>query len=572
MNINPLVNKELTEKELRQYVIDKDVELDKDYNDRVSGVVNSVGTGYSIAGYSNLRNFYEGDHWSYVKEDGTPIRVYNYCRTTVSNYTSFLANEQPEDDVPPRNSLDDLEIARANEVEKLLGEIKEDNNFPIVFTEAVQNQSLLGDCFLFGPYVEWIKVGKKEIPRIRFKNIKRVENVRIIWADEDFEEYTGFIFYFRVAVKKAEKIYEKQMKERNIGSLNPNMPRNYAVETGVPMVTIKVYWDDTYMLAMVDEQPIDFIKHDWGFIPGIYVPNSPRHSKKPWGVSDIEDMLDAQVEYNETACSTRGKINQVAVPHIFYAGEGEPQEYHAGQAEMINLGEEGRLFPDPMGQSTAPFDTYLEGRKQDIHKLSMISEIFYGGAMTAKATGRALSVLLQGVNNKVKLKQQVWKVALKTLNANILHLVEIYVPEAKKLIQGYYKTDIFFPSILIRDVNEEINKFNMKLQSQYTTMKNLGVPAPKEEQKVMKKEWEDTSLMIEISRSPQMRLQIQQMMAQAVASRGEEGPMRGPMLSEADGGAGNTGEQSAPMAAPGVPQQSPTSPEGAIAQKAFRGQ
>ena len=192
--------------------------------------------------------------------------------------------------------------------------------------------------------------------------------------------------------------------------------------------------------------------------------------------------------------------------------------------------------------------------------------------MTAKATGRALSVLLQGVNNKVKLKQQDWKVALKTLNANILHLVEEYAPASKKIIQGYYKTDVFFPSILIRDVNEEINKFNMKLQSQYTTMKNLGIPAPKEEQKVMKKEWEDTSLMIEISRSPQMRLQIQEMMAQAVASRGEEGPAKGAMLSEGDGGAGNTGEESSPMSAPGVPQQSPTSPEGAVAQRGFRGQ
>jgi hypothetical protein len=203
----------------------------------------------------------------------------------------------------------------------------------------------------------------------------------------------------------------------------------------------------------------------------------------------------------------------------------------------------------------------------------MISEIFYGGAMTAKATGRALSVLLQGVNNKVKLKQQVWKVALKELNANILHLIEEYVPEAKKLIQGRYKTDIFFPSILIRDVNEEINKFNMKLQSQYTTMKNLGIPAPKEEQKVMKKEWEDESLMIEISRSPQMRLQLQQMMEQKIAEAkmGQQGP-GGPTLSEGDGGAGNTKGESSPMASPGVPQQSPTSPEGAIAQKSFRGQ
>ncbi|MCD5384846.1 MAG: phage portal protein [Candidatus Pacebacteria bacterium] len=568
--INPLIEDDITEETLRNYVIGRDSELNQDYAERVSGVSNALGKGKKIAGYNDLRRFFEGDHWSYFKDDGTPERVYNYCRTTVLNYTSFLASEPPEDDIPPRDNTDDIEIARSEEVEKLLGAIKEDNEYPVVFAEAVQNQSLLGDCFIFGPYVEWVKVEGKKIPRIRFKNVKRVENVRPLWSDEDFTEMEGFIFHYRVSVKKAEEIYKEQMKERGIVSFVSSQPIGYKKPTGYPMCTIQIYWDSKYMLAMIDNKIVDFAKHNWDFIPGIFVKNMS-HPTRPWGVSDIEDMLDPQVEYNETVCATRGKINQVAVPHIFYSGEGEPVEYHAGQAEMIKLGAEDRLWPDPMGQSTAPFDTYTASRKNDIHHLSMISEIFYGGAMTARATGRALSVLMQGVNNKVKHKQQYWRVALKKLNASILRLVEVYVPAAKFLIQGYYKTDIFFPSVLIRDVMEEINKFNMKLQSQYTTMKNLGIPSPKEEQKIMKKEWEDTSLMIEISRSPQMRMQIQQMIAQAIAGRGEEGPERGPILDEAAGGAGHEAGEELPMAAPGVPQQSPESPEGAIAQKGFRG-
>ena len=63
---------------------------------------------------------------------------------------------------------------------------------------------------------------------------------------------------------------------------------------------------------------------------------------------------------------------------------------------MIKIGVEDKIWPDPMGQSVAPFIEYLANRKQDIHHLSMISEVFYGSAMTAKATGRALSVLMQG--------------------------------------------------------------------------------------------------------------------------------------------------------------------------------
>ena len=568
--INPLIETNVTEEALRDYIINRDAELDQDYTERTGGINYEKVEGKKIAGYDNLRSFFEGDHWSYSKDDGTPLRTYNYCRTTVLNYTSLLASEPPEDDLPPRDNTDDLEIARAEEVEKLLSEIKEDNQYPIVFAEAVQNQSLLGDCFIFGPYIEWVKVGKRKIPRVEFKNIKRVENVRPFWSDEDFTKMEGFILHYRVSVKKAESIYEEQMKKRGIFSLTSSQPTQHEKATAYPMCTIKIYWDDNYMLAMVDEKILDFAKHGWGFIPGLFIKNVS-HPTRPWGVSDIEDMLDPQVEYNETVCATRGKINQVAVPHIFYSGEGEPVEYHAGQAEMIKLGVEDRLWPDPMGTSTAPFESYTADRKDDIHHLSMISEVFYGSSMTAKATGRALSVLMQGVNNKVKHKQQYWKVAIKKLNANILRLVEIYIPASKALIQGYYKTDIFFPSVLIRDVMEEINKFNMKLQSQYTTMKNLGIPSPKEEQKIMKKEWEDTSLMLEISRSPQMRMQLQQMMAQSMMARGEEGPAKGPILTEGDGGAGVSGEESAPMSAPGVPQQAPTSAQGAVQQQAFRG-
>ena len=569
--INPLIQDiKITEEQLRDYVISRDAQLDQDYTERVGGIPDQLGLGLKMAGYDNLRKFYDGDHWSYIKADGTPIRSYNYCRTTVFNYTSFLASEPPEDDIPPRDNTDDIEIARAEEVERLLTDIKEDNDYPIAFSEAVQNQSLLGDCFIFGPYIEWGNFDDKKVPRIRFKNIKRVENVRILWSDEDYTEMEGFIFHYRVSVNKAEKIYRKQMKERGISSLSATQAMRYQTATANPMVTVKIYWDENYMLARVDDRIIDFVEHNWGFLPGILIKNMA-HPTGPWGVSDIEDMLDAQVEYNETASATRGKINQVSVPHIFYSGESEPAEYEAGQAQMIKLGPDDRVWPDPMGQSIAPFSEYLAERKGDIHNLSMISEIFYGGAMTAKATGRALSVLMQGVNNKVKSKQQYWKVAIKKLNANILRLVEIYEPKAKMLIQGYYKTDVFFPSVLIRNITEEINKFNMKLQSQYTTMKNLGIPSPKEESKIMKKEWEDTSLMLEISRSPQLRMEIQKMMQQMVASRGQAGPAQGPTLTEGDGGAGNTADEALPSSTPNAPQQAPISEDGAIDQKASRG-
>ena len=111
----------------------------------------------------------------------------------------------------------------------------------------------------------------------------------------------------------------------------------------------------------------------------------------------------------------------------------------------------------------------------------------------------------------------------------------------------------------------------MKLQSQYTTMKNLGIPSPKEELKIMKREWDDTSLMVEISRNPQLRMQLQQILASQIAQTLRQLPGQQPQLTEEEGGAGTEAEESLPMATAGMPMQSPVSGEGAIQQKAFRG-
>jgi hypothetical protein len=566
--VNPLVDDNISEEDLKKYVNSKHAELESDYSLRTNGIKNKTNSGLAYAGYSNLRDFYNGDHWSYVKEDGSTLRVYNYCRTVVLNYQAFLANEPPEFDMPPRDESDDIEIARVDQVEKIISDVLGDNNFPVVFSEAVHNQSLLGDAFIFGPYIEWQNIGGEKKPRIKFVNVKSVENVRVIWSNDNYEEMDGFVIDFRISKERAEDIFSEEMKKRGLSTLptgfNARNTNTTAINTQeFSMVNVRYFWNKKYMLALVGDSVVDFVKHDWGFIPGQIIKNIS-HPTLPWGISDIEDVLDAQVEYNESVSATRSKINQVAIPHIFYAGEGEPMQYSAGQAEMVKLGPDDRLFPDPTSQSTAPFVEYMQARRNDINSLSQISDIFFGGTNVTRATGRALSVLLQGVNNRVKQKQVRWKRALRSLIADTLRLIEIHIPESRELIQGYYKIDIFFPSVLIRNVVDEMNKFDRKLQSLETTQKNIGIPSPKDEQKKMKKEWEDLPLMAEISRNPQLHLQLQQMMAQGASGNAQQVPGGGPMMQESQ----NMDEQ--PAATRGVPIQSPESPEGAARQNQFR--
>jgi hypothetical protein len=176
-----------------------------------------------------------------------------------------------------------------------------------------------------------------------------------------------------------------------------------------------------------------------------------------------------------------------------------------------------------------------------------MNNVLYPQSNVMQATGRALSVIMQGVNNKISLRKEWWVKALKELNEQSLRLMEIYMPESRPIIGGWYATDVFISSVLVRSVSDELNKFAQKTQSLTTTMHNIGIPNPSEEQKLMKEELADPVLAIEISRQPGMQMQ-------------QGATNQTPMITTEE-----DREEEMAMAAAG--QASPVSAEGAIAQR-----
>jgi hypothetical protein len=96
----------------------------------------------------------------------------------------------------------------------------------------------------------------------------------------------------------------------------------------------------------------------------------------------------------------------------------------------------------------------------------------------------------------------------------------------------------------------------------YTTMKNIGIPSPTREKKLMKSELSDMQLSAEISRNPQLQLEFSQMVQQMVQQQMQAQGGK-PMLREDQ----NQGEEQ-PMSAGGFPSATTTSQTGAVAQAA----
>lgn len=553
-------------KELQTYVTEIEGQLRFDWTTRVYG----DGT---YSGYNTLRDFYKGKQWSYRKEGGGTMRTYNYVFTIVENMTAFLTNEPPQITCPPERQDDPTMRIIAEGRTKLLDQIHEENSISLVFQRAVRTGSITGDAFIFGaiPTFKVDDAGEKSFDSIRYWNVEKPETIRVIWKDENFSEIGGFIKHYRISVATAKRLFKKEIEASGLrveADQDVERATNENDITSVPMVTVKEYWDESEYILMFnnDNKPIHYMKHDWGFVPLQYVPNIHLPGE-PKGTSDIEHELDPQQEYNERTSDLADIIKEMAHPAYWGKNLDNLTEVRSGQTVVYQVGDDGEINAMPRSGETVPLEQYLGDRKNDMIALSGLNQVLYPGSQVLQATGRALSVVMQGVNNKVSLRKEWWMKAFKDLNKSILFLAEIYIPNAKLLIGGNYKTDVFISSVLLRSVADEISKFQAKTQSLTTTQKNIGISNPSEEQKLMKEELQDEILATEIAKQPGLLHQILaeriQMMNQGAAPAGGAVSGNTPPLQ-------NPNDISGGGVPPAAGVASPVTPQGAIAGAAAR--
>lgn len=554
--------------ELRKYVEEIYPQLELDYSRRLNG--DGVYSGYEV-----LRQFYKGQQWSHRKEGGGTMRTYNYCFTIVENMTAFLTNEPPQMSCPPRRLDDPIERALAEGRSKLLEAIHEENSLPLVFQRSARTASITGDAYLFGaiPIFKTNKeTGEREFDGIRYYNIEKPETVRVIWKDDNFNEMAGFVKDYRINVAKAKRLFAKEIKESGL-VVEADKPTAVTSipQTEQPMITIREYWDEEeYLLTFnTDNKIVHYVKHNWGFVPLQWIPNIhlPGEMK---GTSDLEHELDPQQELNERTSDLADVIKELATPAYWGKNLDNLTEWRSGKTVIYQTGDDGEINAMPKSGQTFPVEQYIGDRKNDIIALSGLNQVLYPGSQTLQATGRALSVVMQGVNNKIALRKEWWIKAFKEINKSILYHAENWIPNAKMIIQGFYQSDVFISSVLMRSVSDEINKFQAKIQSLTTTQHNVGLPNPSEEQKLMKEELQDEILATEIAKQPGL---LHQILAERMAAAQQQGGgmmpgggVAGQPPAIANESQNNPGEN--PTPAGGV--ASPVSPQGAIKQMASR--
>jgi len=529
------------EDDLVNYVKEIRPQLEADAANRLNG--DGV-----LAGYENSRKMFRGEQWLEGEER---TRIYNYLFHNVRSMTALLTNEAVEHTAIVDDISDPVQQILAAERQRLIELVHVNNDFVNFFKQLSIVASSQGDCVIAGPF--WDPDEKQ----IFYFSVDKPEDFMPIWKDDSYREMVGFILRKNVYIKEIERQFGKQLKARNITITQIKDPvsavgvveavtgnsiyrkKKIATTPGLPMGTIEYYYDENNWGVFINRELVEWKEHNYGFVPGGYINNYPNPGS-PNGISDIENLFDPQRAYNEWEDRLekvmRGAIRQK------YWGKSLPDSLQSipndASLDIYDLGsDEATINAFPPTGNPLGADAWTHNKLVDLKSIGALSDIFFGGqggASMTRSTGRALSTLMTGVNITVADKIPRFKRAFEQLDENIARLYSKFVTGAKPIFAGNFRFDAFIPATILRNPTDELNKQLFKVQSLHTTRKNLGIPDPLAEAKLVEKDLSDPVLIPEISKQPQMQMtRIQPPQPQpdmSGATPGTPGEMGGPNL------------------------------------------
>jgi len=518
-------------------------ETDKDLEFRVHGVDCTRGSsGKRFAGYTTLSDFYSGDQWDHDEPPGQSQTTDNYCALIVDQMASLLYDAPVEINCPSQDETDDLLEMKAEIKERMLNRVYDDNDMnEIVLPELSKCGSLFGDCFLKGPLIDTSEGDSKDKKKIVIYNVDNPANIRPIFADGNYKKLLGFLDFTTISPYKATELYKNKLRDkgksiekliksaRGRGRMGQVPQPNLSTQqTYQQMLWKSEFWTDEVMAIFLEDELVDWWYHNYKFVPlefikNVYVPNYP------YGKSDLEDALDPQVAYNVTKNDLANALKFLSTINLVGKNLDGIEVLIHGLSKIFNLPEDGEL--EPLKRAGDPYASgnQVSDNRRAILDISGVSEALTSAVSAGGTSGRAMSMALQSVIRKINPKIKRHGRALKHLNKNIFKLMEMHWPETEEIIMGDYSNEVSIISTLLRNIIDELNKLQSGIQSLTTTQKNVGIPQPKIEQKVMKKDLRDPVLGPQHARQPGMLMtQIQSPEAGVEGTPGSEGQQNTP--------------------------------------------
>lgn len=392
---------------------------------------------------------------------GTANAVFNYAGKSVTKIGYSLANNPPTITIPA-NKIDEeylqLERVRAQGVEDFITEVFKLNRFwKGGYRRACFNQ-VLGDGAL---KVYPMNVGTPEEPvwELKIVSHEKMENLMVAWRSDDPTRHDAVVASSWMSSDSIEREFGIKVPEKVLGKLTKQQQDSKGThvdgkeydtahdfdvayqantppsgETNIPTIRVDEYDSEEVYAIEIGGELVQLIFKDGEEYPSIsfwiIVPNIPNPGKS-WSVSDIDYMMDPQVEFNEASNEERNYI-RVGANQKFVAynmDEFDPQSIKTGSGQVIFVNSpdgSARFEPLSTNVNVFPIDAYLNRVQQSMYDLGIPKVTFGAGGADS---GRSKAIDFQSLVDLTIFKRDSWEWTFDQLTEKIQILGDFYFPD-----------------------------------------------------------------------------------------------------------------------------------------------
>lgn len=421
--------------------------------------------------YSLNWAMYLGHHYSFRRASGESQMAYNYFRAFTDYLINFTFGQGVQFSSPKETEaiIPDL-LKRVWEV---------DNNKQNVMWEIGQQGSVSGDCFIKVAYEEPYEdtIGRFHPGRVRILPLN---------SSFCFPEFHPH---------DRDRLIRFKLKYRFWGT---------ALEGTRQVMTYTEILTEDRIEEYINDELIDSRENPMGIIPVVHIPNT-RISGSPWGLSDCNDIISLNRNFNEVSTDVADIINYHAAPVTIVSGAKASTLEKGANKVWGGIPKDAKVYNlEGGGSGLQGAMQYLENLKRSMHEMVGVPESALGQMQPISNTsGVALSIMYQPLMNKWRQKTALYSKGLERVNELIILLMAIKEPhmlmwqetDPVALREGQYpvldpndpltyRSEAHFPPPLPFDklvvLNEIQAKMAMGLESKEGALRALGEEYPDE--------------------------------------------------------------------------------------------
>lgn len=397
--------------------------------------------GQRMSRYASYWAAYLGYMWAYRAAPGDTQLTVNYSRALTEYAVNFTFS---------RGVHFGSEKKYQHTIPALLKRIWEiDNNKRALIWEMGLQGGVSGDCFVKVAYEpEWTDpAGNKHPGRVRILPLSSA-HVFPEWHAHD-----------------RDRLIRVKLKYRFWGVGTDGTRQAYTYTEVITDTVIAEYINDQLIEGKGIQNPR---RNPLGQIPFVHIPNMPIPGS-PWGLSDMQDIIGLNRQYNETATQIAEIVAYHAEPITVITGA-KAANLERGSKKVWSIPSKDASVTnlDGLVELDGPIEL-LDQIKRMMHEMTGVPETALGQVQAVSNTsGVALAIQYQPMMHRYNLKKMVYETGLKKINELALRTLFLFEPETLT-----YDPDT--EGILEEDQDEEIDPKNPEV---YVTTCEWPPPLP----------------------------------------------------------------------------------------------